>query len=55
MDYEKYKRPLKKFRDKKNFDHGPITGLYAYEIKKLNKNYRFFNYHRDYRTLFTLK
>lgn len=38
MDYKKYKRPLKKFRDKKNFDHSPITGLYAYEIKKLNKN-----------------
>ena len=37
MDYEKYKKTLKKFRDEKNHDHGSTTGLYAYEIKKLNK------------------
>ena len=38
MSYEKYKKPLKKFRNKKNHDHSPITGLYAYEIKKLDKS-----------------
>ena len=37
MDYEKYKKPFKKFRDTKNHDNSPILGLFAYEIKKLDK------------------
>jgi hypothetical protein len=34
----KYKKLIKKFRDKRNLDDYPSQGLYAYEIKKLNKS-----------------
>jgi len=37
MDDEKYKKKLEKFRDKENHDYSPRLGLYAYEIKKLDK------------------